>query len=76
MGTLQLNSHNLNSLNFKNPSIISSKPTNHHHHLSFSRAHKIRAVQTVSDAGSEAAPPAEEQESPAVNFAFVHVSFN
>ncbi|GFP90433.1 hypothetical protein PHJA_001187200 [Phtheirospermum japonicum] len=65
MGTLiQLNSHNPTSFfstshNFNNP-FKSTKPPNH---LSFSRINKVRAVQTLIE---------EEEEGPAVNFAFVH----
>ncbi|EYU21482.1 hypothetical protein ABFS83_09G102800 [Erythranthe nasuta] len=71
MRIIQLNSHNLTSLfsksnNFKN----SLKTPHNNNHISFSKVKKIRAVETVSGAESEAAPAAVE-ENPAVNFAFV-----
>ncbi|KAK4395222.1 Photosynthetic NDH subunit of subcomplex B 3, chloroplastic [Sesamum angolense] len=63
--TLQFN---LPSHNFNNNPLKSSKPLLLlHHHLSFSRLKKTRAIETANDA--EPAPPQEEPA--AVNFAFV-----
>ncbi|KAL0354649.1 UNVERIFIED_CONTAM: Photosynthetic NDH subunit of subcomplex B 3, chloroplastic [Sesamum radiatum] len=64
--TLQFN---LPSHNFNNNPLKSSKLPHHHHHLSFSRLKKIRALETANDA--EPAAAAAPQEPPAVNFAFV-----
>ncbi|PIN20955.1 hypothetical protein CDL12_06350 [Handroanthus impetiginosus] len=73
MGTLFISSHNLTSSftkshNLNNPFKSSSLPKGPNY-LTFCRIKKIRAVETVNDAASEAAPA--EQDEPAVNFAFV-----